>query len=168
MYYNGSKLQIFGMNVSGSFFLRDVVWAPTAGVWYNVLLHFDWTNATPADRLKIWINRTQQTLSGSTLSGSGNTATTQNICVGGGGTGNGNELNGVVYQFAFGDNVHWDINDVTDTSTDQTIDLTGLSGATLLWQGNTGNGIDYDLVQGASTWSAQGGASLVSDVPTGV
>jgi hypothetical protein len=161
-----NQLQIYGNNDAAEFYQKNISFNPTVGVWYNLLLNFDWANATAADRLKAWINRSAQSLTGSDLSGSGNTAVTEDLVIGGGGTGTGNEFNGVIHQFAFGSNVSWGVDDVTDTSGNQTIDLSGgLSGAILIWQGNFDDGIAHDYVQGADTWDVIGSAELIQDTP---
>jgi hypothetical protein len=166
--HNGA-LSILCANTSGSIFNPKVsLWNPSTGVWYNVLIHLDWANGTQADRCKVWIDRVAQTVSSNSLTGSGTTGNTQDLLLGSHGTGN-NTSNSNFYQFYWGSNVLWALDDVTDTSTDQTIDLsTPPTGSIIGWQGDFGQGIEYDWVQGASTWSITGSPTLKKDVPSGV
>lgn len=132
-----------------------------AGSWYHILVHVDPTNATPADRLKFWINGSAETYSSTDYSANSSTNDTSVAIVIGGLNASSQRFDGLIYQPAFFSNVLVPIGDVYNAGVIR--DITGVSGLYSLINTTGSNIVDDYLL--ATDWTNNNTVTISNKTP---
>jgi hypothetical protein len=144
-----------GTNTNGNLISTTTI---GAGGFVQFLLHYDSTNATPGNRMRMWINAVEETVFNTDVNPTEAAYTnTEDVVVGGGVS----PLDGKLYQLTFYDDYLPSIGEVTDSGSP--ISVSGVEGIKSCLAGSGGDVTDDTVL--TSNWTNNNGVSINASIP---